>query len=63
MKVRKEHSQMSARGAVKKASRRQDRARLEQGEIPEILQHENSIFPADFFSGARISNLAQAVGR
>ena len=43
--------------------RRADRARLEQGEKPEVLQEQNSIFPKDFFKKARISNLGQAVGR
>lgn len=53
----------ASRAAVKKASRRDDHARLEKGENPEILQRENSIFPEGFFKGARISNLARAVGR
>ena len=53
----------SSRAAAKQVSRRADRARLEQGEKPEVLQEQNSIFPKDFFKKARISNLGQAVGR
>lgn len=53
----------ASRAVVKQASRRSDVARLEQGEHPEVLQRENSIFPAGFFDNARISNLKQAIGR
>ena len=52
-----------SRAAEKRASRRSDAERLEKGESPEVLQRENSIFPAGFFDNARISNLKQAVGR
>ncbi len=47
----------------KAASRAADQARIDAGEDPEILQKENSIFPDDFFTGAKVSNLAEAVGR
>ena len=53
----------ASRAAAKKAARREDRLRLEGGESPAVLQRENSIFPADFFKNARISNLSQVVGR
>jgi len=53
----------ASRAVVKRASRRSDAARLEQGERPQVLQRENSIFPAGFFDNARISNLKQAIGR
>jgi hypothetical protein len=53
----------ASRAVVKQTSRRLDAARLEQGERPEVLQRENSIFPAGFFDNARISNLKQAIGR
>ena len=51
------------RAAQKRAARRSDRRRLEQGEKPEVLQAENSILPKEFFEKARISNLKQAIGR
>ena len=47
----------------KAASRAADQARIDAGEDPEVLQKENSIFPDDFFKGAKISNLAETVGR
>lgn len=47
----------------KAASRAADQARIDAGEDPEVLQKENSIFPQDFFKGAKISNLAETVGR
>lgn len=47
----------------KAASRAADQARIDAGEDPEVLQKENSIFPEDFFKGAKISNLADTVGR
>ena len=52
-----------SRAAAKRAARREDRVRLEQGEKPEVLQAENSILSKVFFEKARISNLKQAVGR
>lgn len=54
---------INERIAKKKASRSEDLARLAQGEDPEVLQRKNSIFPKEFFKGARISNLAQIAGR
>ncbi len=47
----------------KAASRAADQARIDAGEDPEVLQKENSIFPDDFFKGAKIANLAETVGR
>ncbi len=35
-------------------SRKRDQERLEAGEDPAVLQRENSIFPPDFFKGAKI---------
>ena len=52
-----------SRDAEKRASRRADEERLKAGEDPEVLQRENSIFPAGFFDNARISNLKRAIGR
>ena len=52
-----------SRAAEKRVSRQADALRLEQGEDPAVLQHENSIFPKDFFKDARISNLKKAIGR
>jgi hypothetical protein len=53
----------SSRVAAKSAARREDRMRLAKGESPAALQRENSIFPADFFKKAKISNLSEVVGR
>lgn len=53
----------ASRAAVKKASRSRDNAFLKNGGKPEDIQRKNSIFPQGFFDNARISNLAQAVGR
>jgi len=51
------------RAAVKMASRRADRQRLERGESPEAIQQENSIFPAGYFQSHRILNFAAAIGK
>lgn len=53
----------AARSDVKKAARSRDRARLQNGESPQQIQGENSIFPSGFFKGARISNLHAVIGR
>jgi len=53
----------ASRAAAKKAARTEDRLRLESGECPAVLQRENSIFPADFFKNAKISNISRVVGR
>jgi hypothetical protein len=45
------------------ASRREDRQRLENGESPEVIQRENSIFPPGYFEKHRIINLASVVGK
>jgi hypothetical protein len=54
---------LKQRAVVKMASRRADRQRLENGESPEKIQRENSIFPPDYFHQHRIINLASAIGR
>lgn len=54
---------LKSRAAEKMASRREDRRRLENGESPEVIQRENSIFPPGYFAGLKISNLADAVGK
>ena len=54
---------LKSRAAEKRASRREDRQRLENGESPEIIQHENSIFPPEFFDKGRFLNLASVVGK
>lgn len=51
------------RAAEKMASRREDHRRLENGESPEIIQRENSIFPPDFFEKGRFLNLAANIGK
>lgn len=52
-----------SRAAEKRASRREDAERLKKGDCPEVLQRENSIFPAGFFDNARIRNRKQSLGR
>jgi hypothetical protein len=54
---------LKSRASEKMASRREDRLRLENGESPEVIQRENSIFPPDFFETGRFSNLASVVGK
>lgn len=54
---------LKSRAADKMASRREDRRRLENGESPEALQRENSIFPPGFFENGRFSNLASVIGK
>ncbi len=56
-------SLMEELAAVKKASRRADRERLENGENPEVLQRENSIFPPGFFEKGKFSNLSSVIGK
>jgi hypothetical protein len=53
----------TCRAAAKAASRKKDRRRLENGESPDALQRENSIFPPDFFENGCFLNLASAVGK
>lgn len=52
MKASKQKISQQSRAAEKKASRREDRQRLENGENPEVIQRENSIFPPDFLKRA-----------
>jgi len=54
---------LKSRSAEKMASRREDRRRLENGESPEVIQRENSIFPPGYFDGIKFTNLADAVGK
>jgi len=54
---------VASRAVDKRNSRRLDAIRLKAGEDPEILQRENSIFPASFFFEARIANRKQSLGR
>ncbi len=53
----------ASRDAAKKASRREDRERLEKGESPEVIQRENSIFPEEYFKNGSFSNLADVIGK
>ncbi len=63
MKAPKQKVSRKSRAAEKAASRREDRQRLENGESPDVIQRENSIFPLDFFEKGRFVNLASVVGK
>jgi len=63
MKAPKDKVSLKSRAAEKKVSRREDMQRLENGESPEVIQRENSIFPPDFFEKGRFVNLASVVGK
>lgn len=52
-----------SRAAEKMASRREDRLRLENGESPEVIQRENSIFPPGYFKEHRVITFASVVGK
>lgn len=54
---------LKSRAAEKMASRREDRLRLENGESPEVIQRENSIFPPGYFEKHRIINFTSAIGK
>jgi len=54
---------LKSRAAEKMASRREDRQRLENGESPDVIQRENSIFPPEYFDNHKITNLADVVGK
>jgi len=54
---------IARRIAAKKASRREDRARVQAGQNLDELQSKNSILPENFFRDRKISNFAEAVGR
>ena len=62
-----EHQSQAAnldrRAAQKRAARRSDQRRLEAGESPAVLQAENSAVRSGSFTGARIVNLWQAMGK
>jgi hypothetical protein len=63
MKASQQKISLKSRAAEKKASRREDQQRLENGESPEVIQRENSIFPPDFFEKGRFENLASVIGK
>ena len=64
MKASQQKVSLKSRAAEKKASRREDKLRLENGESPEVIQRENSIFPPDFFeNGHKILNFSSAIGK
>lgn len=54
---------LKSRAAEKMASRREDKQRLENGESPDVIQRENSIFPLGFFEKGRFLNLSSVVGK
>ena len=54
---------LKTRAAEKIASRREDNRRLENGESPEVLQRENSIFPPEYFEKHRVVNFASVIGK
>ncbi|MCU0781425.1 MAG: hypothetical protein MUF04_10045 [Akkermansiaceae bacterium] len=54
---------LKSRAAAKAASRKADRMRLEDGESPDVMQRENSIFPPGYFQRRRIINFASAIGK
>lgn len=58
-----ENLNLKSRAAEKKASRREDKRRLENGESPEVIQRENSIFPPGFFENGSFLNLSSVVGK
>jgi hypothetical protein len=63
MKTPKQKVSLKSRAAEKAASRREDRRRLENGESPEVIQRENSIFPEGYFENGHFVNLAEVVGK
>jgi len=58
-----ENLNRKSRDAEKMASRREDKQRLENGESPEVIQRENSIFPPGYFKKHRVINFASVVGK
>ena len=62
MKPPKSLNQKS-RAAEKAASRLADKQRLENGESPDVIQRENSIFPPGYFEKHRIINFASVIGK
>ena len=63
MKPSKKSINLKSRAAEKAASRLEDRRRLENGESPEVIQMENSIFPPGYFENGRFLNLSSVVGK
>jgi hypothetical protein len=63
MKASKQKISRQSRDAEKKASCREDRQRLENGENPEVIQRENSIFPLGYFERHQILNFSSAIGK
>lgn len=54
---------LSVRSAAKKVARRRDSKRLAAGVPVSQIQEENSALPESIFANAKISNLAESVGR
>jgi hypothetical protein len=63
MKPSQKSLNLKSRAAEKAASRREDKQRLENGESPDVIQRENSIFPPGFFEKGRFLNLSSVVGK
>ncbi|MFM2171312.1 MAG: hypothetical protein RI957_1541 [Verrucomicrobiota bacterium] len=63
MKSPKQKVSLKSRAAEKAVSRREDRRRLENGESPEVIQRENSIFPEGYFERHKILNFSSAIGK
>jgi hypothetical protein len=63
MKPPQKSLNLKCRAAEKAASRREDKQRLENGESPDVIQRENSIFPPGFFEKGRFLNLSSVVGK
>lgn len=54
---------LERRAAQKRADRRKDRRRLEEGASRAEMKAENSAFSSNSFSGARIANLWESMGK
>ncbi len=63
MKPSQNRINLKSRAAEKAASRQDDRKRMENGESPEVIQRENSIFPPGYFEKGRFLNLSSVVGK
>jgi hypothetical protein len=63
MKPSQKSLNLKSRAVEKAASRREDKQRLENGESPDVIQRENSIFPPGFFEKGRFLNLSSVVGK
>jgi hypothetical protein len=63
MKPSQKSLNLKSRAAEKAASRREDKQRLENGESPDVIQHENSIFPPGYFEKHRVINFSSVIGK